>query len=301
MSVATLIIVIIVSLNCLLAMGEKNEVDSLEHHHITELMYYKDRGDYWRKQAGILSCKLNDLGPTGGFCLDPTSKSSVGSNDELDRGLSGEMSRLFLKDSPSVEVIDLGCGFGQYGRHFESSAKGIKWTGYDGSENIDIITDGFVKFIDLAEPKFLGKKYDWAMSIEVAEHLPMHLEANFLYVLDVHNRNGVVLSWAVPGQGGHAHVNCQSNEYVQCVMTKILNYSYDDAAAARMRAAATVSWLKNTVMVFSRSDDHVATAWHAAATHILSKYALGSTRLEEMHTKALKDSGCWSLRNLKGT
>jgi tryptophanyl-tRNA synthetase len=156
------------------------------HHQIlAELKYYKDRSNYWRKEAGIFSCKVNKLGPTGGFCLDPDTKLSVGANNAFDKGLADEMSLVMLRSEPSnnVSVVDLGCGFGQYGEYFKKSSERIKWTGYDGSENIKIVTAGFVEFIDLAEPKFLGTNYDWAMSIEVAEHLPMQLESNFLYML----------------------------------------------------------------------------------------------------------------------
>eukprot|EP01036_Dinobryon_divergens_P030171 gene30171-39368_t len=266
------------------------------------MKYYKDRSDYWRKQAGNLSCTVNGLGPTGGFCLDPVSKKSVGGNHAFDKGLAEEMSSLMLgSQSSDVSVVDFGCGLGLYGQYFKTSSKRIAWTGYDGSENIENVTSGFVKFIDLAEPKFLGKNYDWAMSVEVAEHLPMHLESNFLYMMHVHNKMGMVITWAVPGQGGHHHVNCQSNSYVKCVMTKLLNYTVVEEVNNKLKSVATLHWIKSTAMVFFKPKDYIPTPWHIAARKILSKYAMGSTELEDMHVKALHDSECWNLRNIKGT
>eukprot|EP01036_Dinobryon_divergens_P029921 gene29921-39092_t len=280
------------------------EYDSAKPHHqiLEDLKYFKDRSDYWRKEAGSLSCKVNGLGPNGGFCLDPVKKESVGGNQYFDKGIAEEMSTLFLgSKSSNVSVVDFGCGFGQYGQYFKTTWDRIEWVGYDGSENIESVTSGFVKFIDLAEPKFLGTNYDWTISIEVAEHLPIHLESNFLYMLHVHNKMGMIITWAVPGQDGHHHVNCQSNSYVKCVMTKLLNYTVGDEVTAKLQSVATLPWTKKTAMAFFKAKDYTPTPWHVAAKRILSKFAMGSKELEDMHTKALHESGCWELRNIRGT
>ena len=44
-----------------------------------------------------------------------------------------------------------------------------------GTEDIAETSKGLVKFFDLTDPVFMGM-YDWAISIEVAEHLPPFLE-----------------------------------------------------------------------------------------------------------------------------
>ena len=44
-----------------------------------------------------------------------------------------------------------------------------------GTEDIAEASKGLVKFFDLTDPVFMGM-YDWAISIEVAEHLPPFLE-----------------------------------------------------------------------------------------------------------------------------
>ena len=224
---------------------------------LEDLKYYKERSDYWRKEAGTLSCKVNGLGPNGGFCLDPVQKKSVGSNHAFDKGIAEEMSTLFLGSmSSNVSVVDFGCGFGQYGKYFKTtSSNRIEWVGYDGSENIESVTSGFVKFIDLTEPKFLGTNYDWAISIEVAEHLPMHLESNFLYMLHVHNKMGIFLTWAIPGQGGHHHVNEQPTEYW---INHLRKYNYEVLAedTSRVRKLAEKNgaiYLAKTGLVLARS------------------------------------------------
>lgn len=61
-----------------------------------------------------------------------------------------------------------------------SKKKGVHWIGYDGAENIESVTNGFVKFLDLTEEQDIDKS-DWTMSIEVAEHIPKNYEEIYLY------------------------------------------------------------------------------------------------------------------------
>ncbi|XP_042862656.1 uncharacterized protein LOC122247429 [Penaeus japonicus] len=89
------------------------------------------------------------------------------------------------------------------------------WTGYDGALNIEDISGGFMHYADLSQPIHLGRKYDWVLSLEVAEHIPKKYEANFIENLIRHACKGIILSWAVPGQPGHHHVNCQPMSYVK--------------------------------------------------------------------------------------
>ena len=67
--------------------------------------------------------------------------------------------------------------------------------------------------IDLTEDKF-WEETEAAMSIEVGEHIPAELESKFLNNLVNSARRMVVLTWAVPGQGGEGHVNGQTAEAI---------------------------------------------------------------------------------------
>jgi len=113
------------------------------------------------------------------------------------------------------------------------------------------VTDGYVKFMDLTLPTFLGTKYDWVMSLEVGEHIPSIHEATFLKNIVRHAKEGVVLSWAVPGQSGHHHVNLHENSYVISRMAD-LGFEYDNNTSEGLRNAAQLEWLKNTLMVFGK-------------------------------------------------
>jgi len=65
---------------------------------------------------------------------------------------------------------------------------------------------------DLAEPIKLGKRFDLAISLEVAEHLPSGCADQFVENL-VSLSNFVLFSAAPPLQGGTNHINEQPIEY----------------------------------------------------------------------------------------
>lgn len=116
-------------------------------------------------------------------------------------------------------VADFGAGVGMYKKRMLSSALGKPkvMTPFDGSIGIDEVTNGFVKYANLAKPLRLrvdAPVFDWVMSVEVAEHIPQNSETTFLKNLVRRAARGVVISWAVPGQGGVGHVNERTNAYV---------------------------------------------------------------------------------------
>ena len=71
------------------------------------------------------------------------------------------------------------------------------------------------------------------------------------------NCRGVILSWAVPGQIGHAHVNNHKNRYVIRQMEG-LGYRLHDNLTAALRSSSNEKsvvnhwWLRRTLMAFER-------------------------------------------------
>ena len=132
---------------------------------------------------------------------------------------------------------------------WDTKRKIKSWTGYDGTENIEQITTGLVKRMNLAEEQNLGRQFDWVMSLEVGEHIPAAKESIFLNNIIRHAKTGVVLSWAVPGQPGRNHINNLSNDQVKEKMLK-LGFRSDYKAQNIIRKATEVWYFQNTVMVF---------------------------------------------------
>lgn len=155
----------------------------------------------------------------------------------------------FLKNEGASKVVDFGCGTGQYVEKF--IARGINTDGFDGNPDTPRITKGLGKVLDFTNPIVFEQPYDWVMSLEVGEHIPAEFEDVFINNLHKNNKNGIILSWAVKGQGGLGHVNCQNNDYVKSKICG-LGYVCDEAAENVMRAHSSLSWFKNTIMVFRR-------------------------------------------------
>ena len=138
-----------------------------------------------RKEVGVRSCRKLRRGPTGGYCLRKD-KPNRGGNDCLSPQLAAALaSHAFV--GTSVTVLDLGAGIGQYGTFFRShaAASHINYIALDGAENIEESTKGLVRFADLTDglPRDVRAlpRVHWAMSLEVAEHVPRSGEPRFLH------------------------------------------------------------------------------------------------------------------------
>ena len=102
----------------------------------------------------------------------------MGNNADIDPKFADAMKDMVYPDGATV--VDLGCGFGQYGKHWKfvgTVPSKLTWHGFDGSENIEKATGNEVTFFDLSELRALPLKAPlpaehYRMSIEVAEHLP---------------------------------------------------------------------------------------------------------------------------------
>ena len=164
----------------------------------------------------------------------------------FDAQLADALVTFFSKDD---SVLDLGCGMGDYVKHLRKA--GIECEGIDGNPSTPELSDGICQTADLATPLEFTRLFDWALSLEVAEHIPRKYERPYLQNLDAANRKGIVMSWAIPGQTGLGHVNCRDNEYVRCRL-EAMGYQELTQASQELRSNSTLEWFKHTVMVFKR-------------------------------------------------
>ena len=115
---------------------------------------------------------------------------------------------------PVRSVIDIGCARGTWLREWRAQAVddivGVDGPYIDRSE-LEIDLQCFVVH-DLSSRFNIGRRFDLAQSLEVAEHLPPGRAATF--VADIVAHAPVVLfSAAAPGQGGENHLNERTAEY----------------------------------------------------------------------------------------
>jgi len=111
-------------------------------------------------------------------------------------------------------VVDLGCGSGTW----LAACRGMgsaDFLGIDGSY-VDASTLAIDKACfmahDLTVPLDIAKRFDLAISMEVAEHLPESAADVFIDSL-CSLSDSILFSAAAPGQGGNNHLNEQWPEY----------------------------------------------------------------------------------------
>jgi hypothetical protein len=111
-------------------------------------------------------------------------------------------------------VVDLGCGIGVWLETF--ARHGVDdYIGVDGpwvpSDALLFPDDRFVA-ARLDKPVRLGRRFDLAVTLEVAEHLPQHRARTFVRNV-VEHAPCVLFSAAIPYQGGTDHLNEQWPDY----------------------------------------------------------------------------------------
>jgi cyclopropane fatty-acyl-phospholipid synthase-like methyltransferase len=161
----------------------------------------------------------------------------------------GEGLVTFFKNENINSLVDFGCGMGNYVKLFKEN--NINAVGFDGNPNTPELTNNLCNVLDLSLPFNFDNKFDWVMSLEVGEHIPNQFEDNFINNLHNNNNFGILLSWAVKGQGGDGHFNEQNHDYVK---EKICNLGYinDIESENILRNKSTLHWFKNTIMVFRK-------------------------------------------------
>ena len=150
-----------------------------------------------------------------------------------------------LKRKNIKTLVDLGCGDGSYSKHFIEN--GIYCELYDGNPNTEEIT-GIGKVLDLSQ-KIELDKFDCVLSLEVGEHIPKMYEQVFLDNITNHSKELIILSWAVPNQGGDGHFNERENRYIVNEIEK-RNFKIDREETVFLRKNSNLDWFKYTVMVF---------------------------------------------------
>lgn len=163
-----------------------------------------------------------------------------------DRTLSEALVAFFTARKVGA-VGDFGCGLGLYVKDFR--AAGLRSGGFDGNPATSQLTEGRCLQADLSHELDLGTRWHWVLSLEVAEHIPREFEAVFLANLERHSCEGLVLSWG--NQAGEGHVNLRRRFEVERLLDERGFRSLEEEAQ-KLRAAASLPWLQNTIMVFER-------------------------------------------------
>lgn len=152
-------------------------------------------------------------------------------------------------------VVDFGCGVGEC-LNVVKQCPGIeKVMGLDGEwvrEHLEIKQDEFL-VCDLTQEINLREKYDLAISLEVAEHLPEKYAKIFINNL-VRHADIVLFSAAAPYQGGTHHVNEQYPSYWEKIFSE-LHFSMCDCIRSQFWNDSRIShFYRQNIFIYCKSD-----------------------------------------------
>jgi SAM-dependent methyltransferase len=126
--------------------------------------------------------------------------------------LPSELLSRVLEQLEPTSVLDVGCGTGKSLDFF--LARGLDAFGIEGSSLAisRAANPHRILCANLERPIDLGRRFDLVWSFEVAEHIDGRYADNLVRTLTTH-ADAVVMSAAVPGQGGEGHLNEQPPQY----------------------------------------------------------------------------------------
>ena len=201
----------------------------------------------WDDQRNFERCCLSsDLMATGSW---------VGQQEHIyDKGL-GMALLAFFRQKNAESVLDLGAGDGSYVQMLRQG--GLRAGCFDGNPAVRELSQKRCLQADLSEEHDFGQRWDWVMSIEVAEHVPKVFERTYLNNLERHSCEGIIISWANPFQQGKGHVNGKPWREVQSLFED-RGFWYNANSSASLRRKSRLGWFRQNIMVFERP--HCATA-----------------------------------------
>ena len=163
---------------------------------------------------------------------------------------------LVLDFLPVRSAVDVGCGTGIWASTL--SSLGVSDVlGVDGAyvpaDQRKLPHHQFSE-VDIASSFVLDRKFDLAMCLEVAEHLPAGRSNGFVADL-ARCAPAVLFSAATPGQGGTHHVNEQWPDY-WVERFEALGWSCWDVLRPRLRYDERVAWIYRQNVLLALSPGH---------------------------------------------
>lgn len=153
-------------------------------------------------------------------------------------------------------VLDIGCGNGSWLTVCKdlgvSEIFGVDGIQVESSE-LMIKESEFLKY-DLTKKLELNKKYDLAISLEVAEHLPESAADTFVDSLTNH-ASIVLFSAAIPQQGGQYHLNEQWPNYWNEKFKKRGFQAFDILRSEFWNNESVLWWYRQNMVFFVKQGE----------------------------------------------
>ena len=161
---------------------------------------------------------------------------------------------LVLQQTKARSVVDVGCGVGTW--LAACAALGITdYLGIDGhyaAEVLQIPREHF-RAADLRAPLTIGRRFDLAVSVEVAEHLPPEAASAFVQLL-TSAAPVVVFSAAIPGQGGTGHLHERWQSYWAGLFAQQNYFPLDTLRPLIWDRDDVEFWYRQNILMYAHRD-----------------------------------------------
>ena len=154
---------------------------------------------------------------------------------------------------PFNSLLDVGAGTGTW--LLAAQRRGIADVmGVDGvpTEGRPLAVDrSLVRVADLRQSIDLGRRFDLALCLEVAEHLPEACAETIVGTLCRH-ADLIVFSAGAPHQDGDHHVNCQWPRYWQALFNALGYTCHDDLRHLMWDDPTVEPWYRQNIFTVTR-------------------------------------------------
>lgn len=147
-------------------------------------------------------------------------------------------------------VIDVGCGVGTWASIFSNYECDVYGIDGDYVPRKRLLIEKYIP-MDISKPFELSDRFDLAVCLEVAEHLPLERSSSFINDL-CKLSDTILFSAATPGQGGTNHINEQPLEFWQNIFSEY-GYSMYDCIRPFIKNMNEIAWwYRNNIVVFKK-------------------------------------------------
>jgi hypothetical protein len=168
----------------------------------------------------------------------------------VDKGLlKGLLKHHFAVDST---IADVGAGSGFYAQWLNDTGL-VEAFAFDAVEDVERVTKGVVAPMDIASEMTIDRQFDYALCLDVVEHVAQEKTAQFLKNLDALTTKGVILTWRAPGAfTGGTLGNPRTEGEVFALVAEHTNLEVDGPLTDALRVQSHVPYIARSLYVFRK-------------------------------------------------